>query len=166
MFKSLKREMQFISENIAVIALASFLCATGGVMLWINGGSSWYIIRTSGGSSPQMSLIFAAWIIAYALIGAAAAMIWLVYHSGRCDFHKVIPWFCMAVVSYLFMLVWYAVFFCTRLVIFSAIILMISCAADILLLLFMRRKSLMFSLIMAILVVLQGYFIWFTFAIS
>ena len=166
MFRYLRREIQFIGQHIAVVAAAAFLCALGGIFLWINGGSSWYVIRTSGGTSPRMSIIFTVWVIAYALCGAAIAMIWLVYRTGKRAFCASIPWFSLAVMSYLFMLVWYAVFFCTRLVVFAAIVLIISCISDVLLFLFMRKTLLIFSVITVILFMIQAYFVWFTFAIS
>lgn len=165
MCKYFKRESRFLLDNITIICLSAFLCAIGGVFLWVNGGSSWYLIRTSAGA-PPLSVVFSVWVITYGLTGAAASMIWLVYRHGKCGFSHTIPWFCLALMSYLFMLVWYAVFFCTRLVVFAAIVLIISCIADILLLLFMRKTLIIFSVTMAIIVAVQLYFIWFTFAVA
>ena len=165
MFGFMKREMHFLSENAAPIALSAFLFAVGGVLLWINGGSSWYIIRMTGNTSPQMSVIFSVWLITYSLIGAAAAMIWIINRRGRDCRKNALPLFCLAVISYLFMLTWYALFFCTRLVIFSAIILILSCISDVMLFIFMRRTMVLFSVIMVTVTAVQTYFLWFTFAV-
>lgn len=161
--KYLKEELRFILDHIAIVILAAFIGATGGVLVWINGGSTWYLIRTGCGAVPQMSIVFSVWVITYGLMGAAMALIWLIYREQRCDFGRTFTCFSLCALSYLFMLVWYALFFCTRLVVFAGIILILSCVTDGLLFWFMRKTLVTFQAVMAVAVVIQAYFIWFTF---
>lgn len=164
-FKHLKREIRFLTGGLRAIILAAFLCALGGVILWINGGSAWYFIRASGGSTPPISLIFSVWVFAYALCGGAAAMIWLVYRRGKCSVSHALPCFGLSLVSYLFMLIWYALFFCTRLTVFAAIILILSVLIDFLLVFLMRKTLIIFSFLMIVIILVQVFFICFSFAL-
>ena len=162
MRNQLKRELEFLGDHIALVILAAFLASVGGVLLWINGGSSWYFIRY-GASGVPLGVIFSVWCITYALAGASAALIWLVYSDGRCGYKKALPLFSVAALSYLFMLVWYAVFFCTRLNVFAAVILILSCVADIFLFVSMRRTMLTFEAATVVVFVVQTYFVYFSF---
>ena len=164
--EQMKRELCFLGEHIPVLLLSAFLAAAGGVVLWISGGSSWYFIRTASGSGVGLGFIFSVWILTYALVGALMALLWLTYSGGRRDFRKTMPLFVLVTLSYLFMLVWYALFFCTRLAVFSAVILILSCIIDAVVFFFMRKSFLLFDCALAVVFAVQTYFVYFSFSFS
>lgn len=158
----IKREIKFLGEHIAVIILGAFLAAAGGVILWINGGSTWFYIRTSC-SGGTLGIIFSVWVLTYGLSGAGMAVMWLTYRCGKRDFCKTLPLFCVNVLSYLFMLVWYALFFCTRLGIFAGVMLILSCLFDAVIFISMRKSFFIFQLVTVIVFLIKLYFVIFTF---
>ena len=115
-----------MAEHFRFTGLCVFLCCMGGVLLWVSGGSNYYYIRGPHGS---VGLLFLLWLVIYALTGLVLACI-LLTESNRCVSHSrrirsgILTGLC--VTSYLFMLCWYAVYFCTRLVLFSGILLTVT----------------------------------------
>lgn len=160
----IKRELKLIGDNIAAVILAAFLASAGGVILWINGGSTWYFVKNSGGD--RLGLVFSVWVISYALVGASLVLLWLLYSGRHCDYHKIIPLFALCALSYLFMLVWYALFFCTRLSVFAGIVLIFCCVIDVVLFLSMRKTLLSFEVITVLLFAVHGFFVYFSFAFA
>lgn len=159
--------MRIVTGNLSVILLAAFLCAIGGVMLWISGGSTWYILR--GANDPWITLslsgVFIVWLLTYGLVGVLLALVWLAGRSRICTVSVSLRAFALIIASYLLMLLWYAIFFCTRLVIFSVILLLLSIIILAFVLLLTRRFLRIISALTVIIELVQIYFIWFSFAV-
>jgi len=95
----------------------------GGILLWVSGGSNMYWFR--GGRIPIGGL-FLLWLLIYGLTGVLMACILLTEGSGCRGANRSSILMGLCVVSYVFMLSWYAVYFCTRLLLFSAVLLILS----------------------------------------
>jgi len=164
LFRRLKCEMKIIGENIPLVGLSAFLCCVGGILLWVSGGSSWFIMRVGVGSEPTLSLVgaFVMWLICYGLVGVLLALIGIICKSGILRDKRCVRAFALVMLSYLLMLSWYAVFFCTRLTVFPLILL----ACSVLLLgtvfILMRRTLYLLLAIIIIIEVFQIYFIIFS----
>lgn len=166
MFRRIKRELQTLGERLPIIVLNAFLFSFGGVLLWISGGSTWYAIRNSG--DPWMSLslcgVFVLWLITYGLVGIAVTMLWLA--ERRRIVRRSVNAFGLMSISYILMLSWYAVYFCTRLTLFSVILLLIALALCIVSHVSMRKSGVLISLILFIIEAVLIYFIWFSTSVS
>ncbi len=114
MFRRLKREMCFLIEHFRLAGLCAFLCCMGGILLWVSGGSNAYWLR--GGPVPIGGLFF-LWLLIYGLTGLLLAC--LLLGERRCAALGL----CTG--AYVLMLCWYAVYFCTRLVMFSGLLLLL-----------------------------------------
>lgn len=166
MLRRLRIEMHAVSANIKLILLGAFLCAVGGVLLWINGGSTWYFLRSASQIHAGLSLsgVFVAWLITYGLTGAMLALVW---SSGRyrlCGCRVSLCSFGLISAVYLLMLVWYALFFCTRLFIFSLVILSLSVVLCAMALILLRKTMVLIWMIGIMIEAIQIYFIYFSFA--
>ena len=117
----IKNEFRLIGCRLAVISVSVLFCAMGGILLWVNGGSGWYIVNTLHKNSLPLSVIFLTWLIVYALYGFRLAV------RGFCPCDKRYAAVQGAVcLAYIFDLVWYALFFCTRLSLFALIMILIA----------------------------------------
>lgn len=131
-FKKIKRSLRFeiniIKNNILIIAAAAAVCCIGGILLWINGGSTWYVANSAlRGKYPiSQSGIFLLNCMAYVLLGILLALNFI--YTKNCLLHPRtgLSSFVRSAGSYLFLLIWYVIFFCTRLTIFSLALLIIS----------------------------------------
>jgi len=163
-FRPLKREVKFLSCHIPILVASAFLASVGGVLLWVNGGSAWYFYRLPSGGVPQMSVVFSIWVVAYGLCGIGIALLGLLTREGCRKKTGTLSLACVLAGSYLLMLLWYVVFFCTRLTVFSAILLLISMAQNGFLLWKTRRLLLTLPILMAVLTAVEGYFVFFSFS--
>jgi len=116
----LKHELEFILQNSACVAVTVFICAIGGILLWINGGSRFLPVFPGVNRDLSLAIIFAAWLFAYALYGLRLSMMWI---FSRCAGRRAAVALASVFLAYLLDLVWYALFFCTHLRIFPLIIL-------------------------------------------
>jgi len=123
MLRRLKREVCFLIEHYRVTGLCAFLCCMGGVLLWVSGGSSMYYLR---GAHIPIGMLFLLWMLIYGLTGILFSCILLTESSCCRTAGKggILAGLCAA--GYVFMLCWYAVYFCTRLILFSKILLILS----------------------------------------
>ena len=71
--------------------------------------------------------------------------------------------FSLVMAVYLLMLSWYAVFFCTRLLLFAVVLLTISIILCFIVFVTMRKTLLLISAVTIIIEIIQIYFVWFTF---
>lgn len=92
----------------------------GGILLWVSGGSTAYYIRNTG---MPVGVLFLLWLMIYGLTGIVMACILLTGCS--CGGNGGVP-AAMCGGAYVLMLCWYAVYCCTRLVLFSGILLVLS----------------------------------------
>lgn len=160
----LKRELCCLTKHIAIIGLSSFLCAIGGVVLWINGGSGWYVLNSVSANQHGRSLtfIFLVWLIVYALYGARLVLI-AFSDTVSCSCQKrVVLAFSLTSFSYLLDLVWYALFFCTRLTIFSLIVLSLSAILNVVVILISKHGLIIAYLLNIVVIIAQFAFVCFT----
>lgn len=126
MLRRLKREVCFLIEHFRFTGLCVFLCCMGGILLWVSGGSNHYHIR---GAHVPVGVLFLIWLLIYGLTGVLLACI-LLTESNRCTTpgRRIRSGFLtgLCAAAYMFMLSWYAVYFCTRLILFSWILLTLS----------------------------------------
>ncbi|MGN1409328.1 MAG: hypothetical protein ACI4XJ_04040 [Eubacteriales bacterium] len=164
MFKRIKREIDFIGDNIPVIILGVFICCIGGIFLWVSGDSNWYYAKSMhmDGVMP-LEIVFVIWLLIYALSGFVLAMSCLadrVCCSGRflglrCAF--------IGGFGYLMMLLWYVLLFCTRLAFFGIILLILSIIAFGIIFVVIRRTFLLLNLAIILIEIVQIYFLCFSF---
>lgn len=121
-------EINIIKNNIFLIAVSAVVCCIGGILLWINGGSTWYVTNSAlrGKFIIPQSGIFLLNCIEYVLFGILLALNFI--YMKNCLIHPRTGFssFVRSAGSYLFLLIWYVVFFCTKLTIFSFVILILS----------------------------------------
>ncbi len=124
--KKNRRGTAALLANPAPLGLGAFLAAVGGVLLWVSGGSGWYVVRSAGGELPPLMTVFVLWLLCYALYGflMAAVVLGCVEQADRAGLALG-----ALAASYLCSLIWYALFFCTRMVIFAGLILILAAAA-------------------------------------
>lgn len=122
MLRRLKREVCFLIEHFRLTGLCAFMCCMGGILLWVSGGSNVYYLR---GAHIPIGVLFLLWLLVYGLTGVLMACI-LLTETSCCRGNRggILLGLCAA--AYVFMLCWYAVYFCTRLVLFSGILLILS----------------------------------------
>lgn len=127
MFRRIKWELGRLTNHIAVIGLGAFLCVMGGILLWVNGGSGWFVLQSFGGRGPHsLTIVFLIWLFAYALCGIRLAVRWAADGCTERERRRAFIGFLLTALAYLLDLVWYALFFCTRLTLFSLIVLLIA----------------------------------------
>jgi hypothetical protein len=163
----IKYEIKLIGENIPLIGLSAFLCVIGGILLWVSGGSSWFALRIgiSHGFTLSLAGAFVLWTITYGLVGAVLSLITIICRAGiLCDKRCIIV-FGVVMISYLLMLSWYAIFFCTRLTVFPLILLLCSVLLICVELIIMWRTLRILLVINLIIEAIQVYFIIFSFSI-
>lgn len=156
-------ELKWLTEHIAVIIVGAFLCALGGILLWINGGSGWYVLNSVSGAVYSHSLtgIFLVWLIVYAIYGIRLAL--AAVGEGICRIKKwVFLIFTLTALAYILDLVWYALFFCTRLTVFALIILVLSVIINLAILLISKRGMILHKITIVVVLSAQSYYVWFT----
>ena len=163
MFRRLKREFCLIGDNLSAVIAASFFTAFGGVVLWVSGGSERYFMKqaaSSHGCAVPLASVFVLWLAVYALCGFVMALTWM--HS--CVFMKKqgICACMLAGFGYLMTLVWYALFFCTRLTLFPALLLILSFIAFAAIFVITRRTFFVISAAIILIEFAQLYFIYFS----
>lgn len=123
MLRRLKREVCFLIMHYRITGLCAFLFCMGGILLWVSGGSNLYYLR---GAPVPIGGLFLLWLLIYGLTGVLFACI-LLTESFRCRTPGrggILTGLCAS--AYVFMLCWYAVYFCTRLLLFSGILLILT----------------------------------------
>ena len=167
LFRRIKFELKLIGENIPLIGLAAFLCIMGGILLWISGGSYWFAVRvgTRGGFTLSLVGAFTLWLICYGLVGVSLALIGFICNAGICCDKRCIKSFALLMISYLLMLSWYAIFFCTRLIVFPLILLICSVLLVGISFLLIRKTLCLLFIINLIIEIIQIYFIFFSISI-
>ncbi len=168
MIKRIKHEIKFIGENIPVILLGTFVCCIGGILLWVSGGSGWYCVYAlSHGHIPSLAALFLVWFAVYGLCGAVMALSCLWDRTSLAQsFHELsgMKAACLGGAGYLMMLSWYAVFFCTRLIFFSAALLVLSFLCYGAILFILRKRFLLLTLALILIEIIQLCFICFNFS--
>ena len=149
-------------SNISVIILFSFMTSLGGVLLWVNGGSTWFILQSNKLQNVSVSLsgAFVLCLLIYALMGAIMGII---LKSDACICgrgNRSVAAFSLTMAMYILSLAWYAVFFCTRLSLFSAILLIIVLLFGAALFIATRKKMLILSLLVIALELAEMYFLY------
>ncbi len=159
LLKGFKCECRFFCGHIPVLAGSAFLCAVGGVLVWINGGSGCYLFAACRSSSQTLSLtaVFLMWLCVYALTGAVIGMIGLLLREVG-----LLP-FALAATSYLLGILWYALFFCTRLSFFAAVLLIGAVALNIIIMLKYGRCSRLMDIILVLITAAEVFFIIWSF---
>lgn len=163
LLRRIKFELKCFTDHIAVLGLGAFLCALGGILLWINGGSGWYVLRSVSGAVGSRSLtgVFLVWLLVYAFYGIRLALVGV--GEGICrDPKRIFTVFALTSLAYLLDLVWYALFFCTRLTAFALIILILSLLSNLLILLLSKKGMILHKIIVVVVLFAQIYFVWFT----
>ena len=163
MFRTIKRELNYLVCNIGSIGLSAFLCCFGGILLWVDGTNIWYVIRSEHrtGDISSVTAMFLLWLLAYGLCGAVLALILLHGRTVRCG--NVLTAFAVCCMIYLLQLVWYAVFFCTHLVFLAFCILLAAGALTFALFFLLRRSFLIFRVLLLLIALVELYFIYFNF---
>ena len=153
--------MNFLADHIRMIGFSAFLCCFGGMLLWVNGTNLWQILRSGGLPAFSLSVtgLFLLWSLVYGLDGILLALLFLQSYPFRCG--NLLTSFSICCGIYLLQLVWYAVFFCTHLVFFSFIILLISLVLTIVLFLMPRQSFLLFRFLLILILLVELYFIYF-----
>lgn len=146
MFRKLKYEFSSVKDNIALIGLAAFFCCMGGILLWVSGGSTWYIMNILHKPEYSLSLsgVFIAWLIVYGLLGTSLALVWIISRGGG-SVKICLATFGLISMSYLLCLTWYTAFCCTRLSVFAAILLIIAAVMNIASAVIMRKASIILT---------------------
>ncbi len=120
--RGLKKELAWLGSNLAAGGLGAFLAAFGCVILWISGGSGWYALKAMRDPLPPLAVLFVLSLLSGGFCGLAAALaVRCAQARGKPEKDKSPVGHIAA--AYLFGLGWYAVFFCTRLTLFGAVLL-------------------------------------------
>ena len=135
---------------------SAFLCAVGGVLVWINGGSGRYLFAACRNFSHTLSLtaVFLIWLAVYALTGAVIGAIGLLLREIG-----ILP-FVLAAASYLLGILWYALFFCTRLSFLASVMLLGAAVLNIVILLKYGRCSRLVDIILVLITAVEVFFIF------
>ncbi len=169
LLKRIKHELKFIGENIPVILLGAFVCCIGGILLWVSGGSGWYYVYASRGRPiPSLALMFLVWFVIYGLCGIVMSLACL---YDRTSLAESCPGKMMGMkaaflggAGYLMMLSWYAVFFCTRLILFSSALLILSFICYGAILFILKKRFLLLTIALILIETVQLGFICFNFS--
>ena len=123
--RCIKKELAWLGANLSAAGLGAFLGAMGCVLLWVSGGSGWYAVKAVRRPLPPLVLLFVLSLLAGGFLGASAALV--LRHSRECCKGRGRGGRSGQLVfigaAYLFGLGWYAVFFCTRMCLFAAVLL-------------------------------------------
>ena len=162
MLKRIRREISFILSNFSVIVLFSFLTSLGGVLLWVNGGSTWFIMQSYKFENIKISLTgaFVLSLSLYALMGAVMGVILKSNTCGCGGKNKSVVAFSVTMAMYILSLAWYAVFFCTRLSLFSAVLLTIVLILGSVLFFAVRKTMILLSLLVVSVELCEIYFLY------
>ncbi len=165
MFRRLKHELKAVGDNIPLVGLSAFLCCIGGILLWVSGGSTWFAAKMTYKPHFTLSLagVFIVWLLCYGLVGVLLALIWISHKARVCGSGVSLKAFSIVMAVYLLMLSWYAVFFCTRLMLFAVILLLVSIVLCGAVLIAMRRTLYLITVITLLIEMIQIYFVWFSF---
>ena len=160
MIKRIRRETSCVLSNISQIVLISFLTSLGGVLLWVNGGSTWFVVQSYklDGCGISLTGAFVVSLVSYALLGAVMGIILKMNGCGIKK--KFVTALALAAGMYIFSLAWYAVFFCTRLSAFSAALLVIAVLLGVALLLMLRKTMLLLNLLILAIEICEIYFMY------
>ncbi len=164
MFKKLCCEWKSFCREIRTVCLFSFLCALGGVILWVEGGGIPYRLSGLPGSTGSESLFleFIICLITYALFGVIMGLTYRMLHGNFCRIpqfsSKIWALFFLEVGVYLLNLIWYAIFFCTHLHIFALIIILISLAATVYITILSSKFSILITAVSILLLITAGIF--------
>lgn len=161
MFKRIRRESAFLLSNLSFIFLFSFLCALGGVLLWVNGGSTWFVMQSYQlhNNSIGLSGAFVLCLVIYALIGAVVSVI-IKMNGCRGGKNNTLAAVVLSMAMYILSLAWYAVFFCTRLSIFSSILLFIAILIGGGLFVITRKSLILLSVGIIVIELCEIYFLY------
>ena len=116
-------ELKWLGENLKTAGLGAFLAAAGCVMLWVSGGSGWYALKALRRSLPPLGLLFTLSLLRAGFCGLAAAVCVVCGREGWRKKRRLPAAAGWIGAAYLFGLGWYAVFFCTRMILFGAVLL-------------------------------------------
>ena len=160
LLRRIRRELALLLENAPILGLGAFLCCFGGILLWVNGGSGWYLLRRAGERGmPGLTASFLLWLCAYGLIGMALAMIALADRLRCLRRNLGLPAFALGAAAYLLMLLWYVLFFCTHLTLLSVLLLLLSLALVGMLLIVTKRTFLALSVCLILVEAVQFFFL-------
>lgn len=158
----IKWELSCLTRHIAVIGVSAFLCAIGGILLWINGGSGWYVINSINGSNSSLTGVFLVWMIAYALYGVRLALLASGEGIACSDRKRAFTAFSLTALAYLLDLIWYAIFFCTRLTWFALVVLITAVILGAAVIILSKRGMLIHLMAIFVVILTELLFIWFT----
>ena len=147
-----KREFDFLGGGLVPLGVCAFLFAVGGALLWVCGGSGWYVLKAAGREAPSVGGLFALSLAVCGLCGLLGGLTAMAGYRLR-PAGAVLPPLGLTAASYLFHLGWYAVFCCTRLMLFGGILAALSLLAAVLSGLF-SRGTLRLILLTAVLLAL------------
>ena len=130
-----KCEFRWLGEHLKTAGVWAFAAAAGCVILWVSGGSGWYPLKAMRYPLPSLGLLFALSLLGSGFCGLAGALSALCgggkkgagtfvcppFKSVALPVRRTAVGWCAA--AYLFGLGWYAVFFCTRMTLFGAVLL-------------------------------------------
>lgn len=161
LLRQIKRELNYMAYNFRKIGLSAFVCCFMGILLWVNGTNILYVLRskTINGFSASVTGTFLLWLLAYGLCGVALSLIFLLGQTGQCK--TLLIAFSVCCMIYLLQLAWYAVFFCTPLLIFAFIILLSAFLLTILLFFLVRHSFVILKIIIVTVALVELYFIYF-----
>lgn len=161
LLKQIRRELNYMAYNFGKIGLSAFICCFMGILLWVNGTNILYVLRskTINGFSASVTGTFLLWLVAYGLCGAALSLIFLLGQTRQCK--NLLIAFSVCCMIYLLQLAWYAVFFCTSLLIFAFIILFTAFLLTILLFFLVRHSFVILKIIIVTVALVELYFIYF-----
>ncbi len=162
MFKRLRRESAFLLSNLSFIFLFAFLCALGGVLLWVNGGGTWFVVQSYQfhNTSTSLSGAFVLCLVIYALIGAVVSVIIKMNGCIRGAQNNTLIAVALSMAMYILSLAWYAVFFCTRLSVFSSILLLIVVLIGVALLVVVRKTLILLCVGIILIELCEIYFLY------
>jgi hypothetical protein len=133
----------------------------GGILLWVSGGSwSWHI-RYAGGNALPIGVMFLLWLCVYGLTGVLIAFLVL---SAGCLCQRstrMLP--VLTAGAYIFMLCWYAVYFCTPLGLFSALLLLFSIVLLGIVFVLLKRSLLTAKILIIVIEAVQIRCLWQSF---
>ena len=74
MINWLRCELKRLGENLKEAGLGAFIAAAGCVIVWISGGSGWYVLKAMRFPLPPLGLLFAVSLLRAGFCGLAAAL--------------------------------------------------------------------------------------------
>ena len=160
LIKKIRCEISFILSNIYVIVIFSFLTSLGGVLLWVNGGSVWFIMQSSKNpNNISLSAVFVLSLVIYAMMGAVVSIV-LKTENHICRGKNALTAIVLTMAMYILSLSWYAVFFCTRMSLFSAILLMIVVILGVLLFFTVKKRLIILGILVLLIEFAEIYLLY------